>query len=275
MAGHLYIMRKTTSLSILVVSLLAGAPAGMAQEASARQFEAEYAIRWAGIEVGRFQTVLDLRGDRYRLTYQVTTAGALRWITDFRSSGWANGQLGPAGVQAEHFEGQSDWGEGERFWRVSFDPLGQVTARELDPETLADREPVPEPMMHGPDPLSLALQAMVEAAHNGVFEGQMYDGKRAIRVSLECAAGESPIVLAAFGDAPLDALICSGDGERLAGRSKRWSDQADEQVEDRRPATIWLAPEMGGLPHWPVRIEASARFGTITIELDSFTDPAT
>lgn len=267
-------MLKKLSLLVLVVSLLAGAPASKAQEATARPFEAEYSIRWAGIEVGRFQAELHRRGDRYRLAYQVTTAGPLRWIADFRSSGWANGQLGADGVQAEHFEGQSDWGEGERFWRVSFDPLGQVTALELDPATVADREPVPDSMMQGPDPLSLAIQAMLEAAPDGLFEGQMYDGKRAISVSLNCAAEDSPIALAAFGDAPLDALICKGDGERLAGRSKRWSDQADEQVEDRRPASIWLAPKMGGLPYWPVRIEASVRFGTITIELDRFTDPA-
>lgn len=246
-----------------------------AAEVPAPSFEAQYAIRWAGIEVGQFQTVFSREDDSYRLAYQVTTAGPLRWITDFRSSGWATGQVTPAGVQAEHFQGQSDWGEGDRFWRVSFDPSGQVTSVELDPESKADREPVPEAMMHGPDPLSLAVQAMLAATVDAPFAGQMYDGKRAISVSMSCAAEPSPIALAALGEAPLDTLICEGDGERLAGRSKRWSDKADEQVQDRRPATIWLAPEMGGLPYWPVRIEATARFGTVTIELDSLTDPAT
>jgi hypothetical protein len=253
---------------------------GLASPASAdgiaaRNVDAQYVVRWAGIEVGRFQADFRREGGRYRLAYQVTTAGPLRWITDFRSSGWAMGRIVPSGVQPEHFQGQSNWGEGERFWRVSFDPEGKVTELELDPETKADREPVPERLMQGPDPLSLAVQAMLEAGVGAPFEGQMYDGKRAVSVSMTCSAERSPIVLAALGETSLDTLVCAGDGERLAGRSKRWSDKADEQVEDRRPATIWLAPDMGGLPYWPVRIEASARFGTVTIELDSITDPET
>ena len=265
---------KPSSLALVVLLLGSAVSAGPAAVA-AQPFQAQYAIRWAGIEVGRFQTELDRDDDRYRLTYEVTTAGPLRWITDFRSSGWAAGQITPNGVQAEHFRGQSNWGEGERFWRVSFDPAGRVTSLEIDPESKADREPVPEALMRGPDPLSLAVQAMLEAAVDTPFEGHTYDGKRAISVSLSCAAEPSPITLAALGDTALDTLVCEGDGERLAGRSKRWSEKADEQVQDRRPATIWLAPEMGGLPYWPVRIEATARFGTVTIELDSLTDPAT
>lgn len=268
-------MRRKSSALALALLLLGSAATGSATEVAAPAFETQYAIRWAGIEVGRFQTAFHREDDRYRLAYQVTTAGPLRWITDFRSSGWAMGQITPTGVQAEHFRGQSNWGEGERFWRVSFDPSGHVTSLDLDPESKADREPVPEALMQGPDPLSLAIQAMLEAAVDAPFEGQMYDGKRAVSVSLSCAAERSPITLAALGEAPLDALLCEGDGERLAGRSKRWSDKADEQAQDRRPATIWLAPEMGGLPYWPVRIEATARFGTVTIELDSITDPAT
>jgi len=267
-------MLQKSSLALAML-LLGSAATVSATEIAAPALEAQYAIRWAGIEVGRFQTEFRREDDRYRLSYQVTTAGPLRWITDFRSSGWATGRLGPTGVQAEQFRGQSDWGEGERFWRVAFDPAGRVTSLELDPESKADREPVPDTMMRGPDPLSLAVQAMLEATVDAPFAGQMYDGKRAISVSMSCAAEPSPIVLAALGEAPLDTLICEGDGERLAGRSKRWSDKADEQVQDRRPATIWLAPEMGGLPYWPVRIEATARFGTVTIELDSITDPAT
>jgi hypothetical protein len=129
--------------------------------------------------------------------------------------------------------------------------------------------------MRGPDPLSLAIQAMLETTVDKPFQGQTYDGKRAISVSLSCNVEPSPITLAALGAVSLDTLVCEGDGERLAGRSKRWSDEADAQVEDRRPASIWLAPGMGGLPYWPVRIEATARFGTVTIELADITDPAT
>lgn len=230
--------------------------------------EAHYSVRWAGIEVGRFQAELRRIGERYHLAYHATTAGPLRWLSSFTSSGWAAGAIASGSVRPEHFRGQSDWGEGRRFWQVSFTPSGEVSKLVLDAATAADREPVPEPLMRGPDPLSLALQAMLRATPTRPFDSTLYDGRRAARVFMDCAIERSPIRLAALGGNAEQALVCTADGERLAGRSKRWSDEADEEAGQRPPARVWLVPDLGGLPHWPVRVEAESRFGGVVIELE-------
>lgn len=262
-------MRKLVRPFLVLLALLLAASAG----AAPLQQRASYAVRWAGIEVGRFTAELRRDGERYLITYRASTAGPLAWVVDLESDGWAAGWIIDGAVVPEHFRGQTNWGEGERFWRVTFAQSGEVTALELDPDTLADREPVPEPLMRGPDPLSLALEAMLQAAADRPMDAVMYDGKRAVRVEMACDGDRLPVRLAALGPATRQALLCRANGERLAGRSKRWSDEVDEETRDRPPARIWLVADLGLMPYWPVRIEMESGWGALVIELDALGQP--
>ena len=262
-------MRRTHAV-LLLATLLAAHPAA----ADERPLEADYVVRWSGIEIGRFTTELRRSDERYHLAYRARTSGPLRWVVGLESDGWAIGRLADGAVQAEHFRGESSWRNGAGYWRVSFAADGRATEVEVDEATRADREPVPEPLRRGPDPLSLMLAAMQRAAAGDVLKGQSYDGRRAMRYTLACEAERSPIQPVALGAAPREALACAADGELVAGRSARWSGQPEAQTRERGPVRIWLVPELGGMPHWPVRIEAESRWGTVTVELESFTDPA-
>ena len=262
-------MRKIVRL--VLASIAVAAPTAAA---ASEPLSASYTARWSGIEIGRFSTELRRTGERYHLTYRARTSGPLRWVADFSSDGWATGRLANGRAESEHFRGQSRWRDGEGFWRVDFAADGRATEVAIDEATRADREPVPEHLRRGPDPLSLMLDAMGRAAAGQRVQGQSFDGRRAMRYTMACAAERSPIRPAALGTMPREALVCTADGELLAGRSARWSDRAQEHAGDRTPPRIWLVPEVGGMPHWPVRIEAESRWGTVTIELDSFTDPA-
>jgi hypothetical protein len=235
---------------------------------------AGYVVRWSGIEIGRFSTELRRTGESYHLAYQARTSGPLRWVVGLESDGWAAGRLAEGAVRAEHFRGQSSWRDGAGYWRVSFAADGSATEIELDAATLADREPVPDALRRGPDPLSLMLGAMQAASAGEVLEAESFDGRRAMRYSLACEAERSPIRPVALGALTRDALVCAADGELVAGRSKRWSDRAEAESRDRQPARIWLVPEVGGMPYWPVRVEAESRWGRVTIELETFADPA-
>ena len=195
-------------------------------------------------------------------------------MVDLTSQGWAAGRLDATGVTPRHFRGESRWRDGDGFWRVSFGADGLVTDLALDDATSADREPVPDALMRGPDPLSLLLQAMIEARPGERFDASSFDGRRAMRYELSCAVDPSAIQPVALGAAMRDALVCEADGRLEAGRSKRWSERAEDQGRERSPARIWLVADVGDLPHWPVRIEADSRYGTITVELTRFTDPA-
>jgi hypothetical protein len=259
---------------LLAAALLATALAGPAAAATGEPLEAGYVIRWSGIEIGRFTTELRRNAERYHLAYQARTSGPLRWLVGLESDGWAIGRLVEGGVEAEHFRGESSWRTGAGYWRISFAEDGRATEATVDAATRADREPVPEALRRGPDPLSLMLAAMQAATPGEVVDGQSFDGRRAMRYTLACEAESSPIQPVALGLAPREGLVCAADGELLAGRSKRWGDRMDAETRDREPVRIWLVPEIGGMPHWPVRIEAESSWGTVTVELERFSDPA-
>jgi hypothetical protein len=263
------------SLAALLMLVASGAATMAPAEPVTATLSATYSVRWTGIEVGRFDTELQRTGTDYRLTYHARTSGPLEWVARFSSTGWAMGRLDGRTVAPSHFQGASRWRDGEGFWRVSFGADGAVTALELDEWTRSDREPVPAALQRGPDPLSLMPQAMLEAGAGRTVEGRSFDGRRAMRYDLACAAEPSPIAPAALGAATREALVCEVEGALQAGRSKRWSERAEDRSSSRPPVRIWLVPEVGGLAYWPVRIEAESRFGQVTVELDTFSDPRT
>jgi hypothetical protein len=260
-------------LTIVLIAVWSFVLPGRSVAQAVPPIQAEYSVRWAGIEVGRFHTELRIDGDRYHLAYQAMTAGPLRWVSNFHSSGWSLGRMSRSAVEPEHFRGESDWGEGLRFWQLSFDAAGEVSELVLDAKTRADREPVPAALRRGPDPLSVLLQAMQQVSAERPFEATVFDGRRVVELTLRCSHGQSPVELAALGPPTRSALRCLVDGERIAGQSKRWSESAEGHRQERRPVTTWLVPGIGGLPHWPVRIEAESRFGLVSVELDRFVGP--
>lgn len=248
---------------------------GLPAAAVAENVEAGYSVRWAGIEIGRFEVDLRTGAGGYRLSYSARTTGAVAWFFEFESAGLAMGRLTPAGPSVDRYEGRSVRDEDRgSHWQVDFAPNGTVAAVVLDAESRDDREPVPAELMVAPDPFTLAFQGLLEAAAGKRLEGRSFDGKRVMDFYMDCAPAPGPVHPAAFPAPRGGALFCTADGELLAGRSKRWGERTDEHNEDRPPARLWLAPDVGGLPHWPVRIEAEGRFGAVTIELDHLVEPA-
>ncbi len=272
------VMHKLAPALLLALATALAAPSpGVAADAAApaaQTLRAGYVVRWTGIEIGRFDTELRRNGAEYLLGYEARTSGPLAWVVDFSSAGWSAGRLDADGVAPRQFQGQSRWRDGAGHWRVTFAADGRVTALELDEATRADREPVPDALQRGPDPLGLMLEAMLAARGGGRVEGRSFDGRRLMHYDLACAAERSAVQPAALGGGPREALVCEADGALLAGRSRRWSERADESGRERAPVRIWLVPDLGGLPHWPVRIEAESRWGKVTVELARFTDPA-
>ena len=254
---------------LALVPLLAGSPA------LAGSIEADYSMRWMGIEIGRFEVELHTSPTDYRLAYTAHTTGALGWLVDFTSKGTAQGQLTDHGPSARRYEGSSAWDDGESRWQVGFASDGRVTELVLDEASQGDREPVPAELRVGPDPFTLGLEALFDAGDKKRLSGQSFDGKRVMGFTMDCAAAPGPIQPAALVAPQGGALLCSAKSELVAGRSKRWGDQVDKDNEARPPARLWLLSGIGGLPHWPVRIEAGTRWGAVTIELDRLVDPAT
>ena len=123
-----------------------------------------------------------------------------------------------------------------------------------------DREPVPMGLQVGPDPLSLALLALDGAGPGTRMTGRAFDGRRAFELSSACA--DAVEVLPETGE----ALLCTVEGKLLAGASRRWRDRG-QPPEERPPARIWLGRDVVTDGWWPVRMEASTRWGTVIVRL--------
>jgi hypothetical protein len=233
--------------------------------------QASYVVRWTGIEIGRVDTELRRDGERYHLAYLARTSGPLRLLWTLRSDGWAAGRLDGDIPRAEHFQGRSAWGDGESFWRVSFGPDGGVTR--LASIRRRWRTASPSPTLSGsarsPEP---GIAGDARGRRRRAAGGTQLRRRRAMRYAMTCESEPSPIQPAALVPPP-----ATPSSARPRVRSWPTLEALEPATRDgaptRPPARIWLVPGIGGLPHWPVRIEAERRFGRITIELDRLVDP--
>jgi Protein of unknown function (DUF3108) len=230
---------------------------------------AGYAIDWEGLHIGAFEAELVTAPGRYQLSYEARTEGLIGWLFPFVSQGWSRGTRTAGQIMPERFEGDSAWRDEHRTWTVAFDADGRVTQVEVPEEDRQDREPVPAALQVAPDPLALALDAILAAAPGVRRTGTSFDGRRAIGFALDCAPD-----MVAFTDAnpgaaaaaDQEALACTVAGELAAGASRRWRDH-DDADEKREPATVWLREGIVGGSLWPVRVVGESRYGTVTVQL--------
>ena len=107
----------------------------------------------------------------------------------------------------------------------------------------------------GPDPASLALDALAQAKPGFQLTARSFDGRRAFVYDLSCAQAESD-------PAPTE-LACTIDAQLLAGASRRW--RADSSVaSEREPIRVWLRRDSEG-QYWPILLETETRFGTVSV----------
>ena len=243
--------------------LAAGVAALPAAVPAAETRTAAYSITWAGLEVGAVAVELTRDGDAYDVRYEARTVGLVGSLWPFSATGASEGRLGGDGLAAARHGGQSRWDDSDRVWRIAFAPDGRATEIVVPANDAGDREPVPEPLRVGPDPLSLALMA-IEAARPGlVLDGRSFDGRRVLDLQLRCG-GADGVVPASTGAEGAGPLLCAVDGQLVAGASKRWRDRPQEP---RPPTQVRLERGVLGAGWWPVEIEASSRWGTITATL--------
>ena len=258
-------MLKPSQFALLSLAVLAVS----ASQAEAERFVADYEIAWEGLHIGGFDTELVADPERYRITYSARTEGLLGWLFPFVSGGFSEGRRADRQTIAEHYQGGSEYRDETHSWAVTFDTDGQAAEILVPAEDLAERDPVPEALRIAPDPLALALGAIGQAEPGLRLEGTSFDGKRALRFELACADALTPVTDVPAGAAAAanrEELVCTVGGKLVAGSSERWR-QRNQDNEQREPATVWLRRGLVEGGFWPVRVEATTRFGAVTVEL--------
>lgn len=228
--------------------------------AAAEPLRATYELSWNGLEVAVAQSELSRQETGYRLVWRGETSGFLGLVYPFASEAISEGVRTPDGLAPVLHAGQSQRRDEATAWTVGFDAAGKAVRVDIPLEDRAEREPVPAELQVGPDPLSLALLALDRVGPGVRQAGTAFDGRRVVRLAAICADAPEPL------DEVGQALLCTVEGELVAGASRRWRDR-EQPREERPPTRVWLI--RGGIAEgwWPVRIEAATRWGVVTARL--------
>lgn len=230
------------------------------------RFDAAFEIYVGGFAVAELEASSEIGEERYRQSILARTAGMLAWFVEGQSELFATGRIGPDGrVQAERFENQGVWNDEPRVSSVTFDAEGRVTGVEAVPPQKDEREPVPNGLRRGPDPLSLVVEAALSPVTGAVERTvRTYDGKRALEFSWRCAGRTE--TMSGSGSALYSGPIlrCAVDGRQTAGFHKEYGDRA---LDPPKPAELWLAPVDDGRFYAPVRLTMQTRFGGLVARL--------
>ena len=263
---------KISRLALLLV--LVALPA--TSHAQAERLLASYQIEWQGLPIGAFETEVLTEAETYRVTYRARTTGFLGWLWPFSSEGLSEGSFAAMEPMPQYYQVSSRRRDEDDRWSVRFGADGRAVQVEVAAEELAEREPVPTALQVAPDPLALALAAIVDAVPGATLAGASFDGKRVLRLEGSCA--EDLVALAdvppgAAAAAEREALACTVDGELVAGASRRWKGRSMRD-DDREPVAVWLGRGILDDAFWPVRVEAPTRYGTVTVRLVSLQQAA-
>lgn len=230
------------------------------------RFEAAFEVYVGGFAVAELEAASEIGEERYRQSILARTAGMLAWFVEGESESVATGRIDADGrVQAERFENQGVWNDEARTSIVTFDADGAVTGVETVPPQKDEREPVPDGLRRGPDPLSLVVEAALSPV-NGPVERTVntYDGKRAVEFSWSCDGRTESMIGSGSAVYAGPVMRCAVDGQQVGGFHKEYGDRA---LDPPKPAELWLAPVDDGRFFAPVRLTMQTRFGGMVARL--------
>lgn len=222
-------------------------------------FEATYEVHAGGLRAGEVHTRVEIGEDAYRTRLDVETAGVVGWLLDIVSEVEAEGRVDNGRLVPESYRAETVQGDEERTTRITFAPDGEVQSLELVPEP---DEQVPEQYRRAPDPITALLQmtrSVREADGAGEHELTNFGGIRAGAFTVRCDQRDR----VSHGlDLPEDALLCTVDGEQLAGPERAGFPSIEDLGE------VWLVEAAGTLV--PVRARSPTDFSTVIISITGF-----
>jgi len=242
-------MPRRPALPVLVMLALA-TPA-----ARAEPVEADYALSQAGVPVMDLRIVVDVSGDRYRLSTVARSRGVGRLFLPREQISEAEGGLAGREVLPARYRAEGEWRGTAR--RTVLEYLGRTPRLAvLEPPEGPDRIPVrPEEADGTMDALSALLRLSRNAAATGRCDltAAVFDGRRRLEWSSRTLGTGTPPVPGFSGQ----ALRCALESRLVAGFRR-----GDDPASAGRPrqAEAWLAQFGAGRPPMPLRVEFPSTF---------------
>jgi hypothetical protein len=227
-----------------------------------------YAVYLGSMKTLLFEATVRLSDAAYEVHLKGHTTGVADWLFDWRIAAETEGRLAKDGVQPDRY--LSDVRQRGRLREVTlkFGTDGSIQAAVEPPPEADDREPVtPEQQRGAIDPISTMLVvaralAAAQGCHRSV---PVFDGRR--RYDLELLdRGRAMVKTGDRGKYGGEATVCDFRFKPVAGYQKLGSRERNAN-DAERTYRGWIAPALRGFPPIPVRVEAEAWLGFLTVEL--------
>ena len=233
--------------SILVLLLLA-APAHAA--------DAYYETYAAGVPVAGIDARFELGPERYRLTLEFRTLGALNLLVRSRQRSTVEGRFVGGSAAPERFFSTGTLRGEPRATQIDY-PEGQPVIRQLIPPNKAERELVPpERQANTIDTLSASAALMRRIALTGRCDGRAitFDGRRLAALDARTTGTQTlePTGRSTFAG---PAMRCDFTGRQIGGFML---DEDRATLERPQQGTAWFAAVDGTVI--PVRVAFKTRW---------------
>lgn len=281
-----------TYKNILRLSALVCAFALWASPSYAGQrLDAEYGFYWKGILVASAETGTFISDEAYDLSINFRMRGIAKIFSNGRSALTARGHFDENGAPVPvRYTSDGRWDGKDYAQTLTFDENGVLVDQQLDwPKKWLEenkREPVPDEMQVGPDPVSVIIQLIQTpitiAADGTPIVVRTFDGDSVMDWLVSCEP--EPVILEESGKSPFSGAAheCGFSAELKAGeriltekqkkkaekrRRKEEKRRAKGKEDEEKPPKLWVQPVAGGQYYLPVRAEATTGMGRVVMHL--------
>lgn len=250
---------------------LPSGPARAAEASSARIVDLTYDVYLGGLHIFTFDVDMTLRPDRYRVTAEGGTRGAIGWLYKWDMKLAADGLDRNGRIEPDRYVAESDWQRNQRTVQLGFTEGGRYELRQ-DPPPEPDPDiagGLPETLPAGTlDPLSFALAAGRALQESGRCDQTVpvFDGRRRFDLTVK-QVEETTLPPNSYSIYQGPAVRCSFSMKRISGFRKSWRTSRQWDAGSAAPPTIWVAPIRQDLPPVPVRYEGEIALGTMVVHL--------
>lgn len=269
---------------------------------SAEAYRFKYTITWGIFTIYEVNLDTHVTADRYRIQSTGRTKGVAALFNGSRNTVSSEGFLRPGGPQPTLYQSEGKI-DGNRYQRALFsDGFGRgVSTAAIWPQEWLDkypREPVPEALRVGPDPLSLLvtlldgsipMDSVLQGAETLTFRS--YDGRGVFDVQIECKPERETLSKSGKSIYEGPAYPCYMTQDLVAGKTipteaakkenakrrkkeekrRQKMKESEKDLEEDKPEDdrlkFWIAKPDGFDYFLPVRASFKAGVGTIRVYL--------